>query len=1082
MLFTRVWCLLLFLTTTASFGQLSDFNLTVIVVDETCTNNGVLQMSVDNTVPNSSIVYQLFLAPDFNNSIAETVGSSFSGLSAGSYRVVATQSNNGEVGIQQKDVVIVSLIETLDYYLEDSTATDCDITATLIVNVISGNPTFFEIIEGPEIRPPQTQSEFIGLPSGTYVIRVFDECDDALSKAYTFVLTNNDLNIGSPQLPDIFTSCTSVEITHQISSNSGAPILYPLGINYTVFDPDGSVAQTLSQTIATGPADVLNLVQAVDLFGNELFNIKVEITDNCNNIFTGEFEVNPNPKLSYVQQVATCGELFFVVSVTNYFPPFTLNFTNPSDFNPSLFNSNYPNSYSVSPVTFGSISNTVPFGLYDVSVLDGCGRTSDLTFSLAEQALQPNIIAVNNGCASVFGTVQIQIPGDRTIVAISIAEAPSSYPEFVPDNVQNFVNALGIFYHNNLPIGNYVFLITDSCGDSYTAEVAVPEFVFGQLTALARPNCDPTTGSVRLSTSNGALVTVAITAAPPTFLELLPYNIDFNIDASGILYMTNLPAGNYTFTATDSCGFNLETTVEIFGYNSSSSGFLITRKCGAFDITMDDTDDSITGKTFWLQKFFPDTNTWGHPNTGVPFTEGTIPDASNSRELLNSATLLNIFLVGDFRIIKVFASFNNGNSNAQCSDLYVEFTVANELIIAGIYNLNCNSGTGANDVVIDVIGVEPFNFQITSPFMLDNGDSNLFNNLPEGVYNFRVTDKCGNIKNISTEIGTLLPLVRANKPKSMLVCRADGIQFGVFPLVNQTAQVLGNQNPNKYNVTYHISQSDANSGQNPLPDGYTNISNPQTIYVRVQHKTITLCYATTSFTIFAGATPILTPVDPVFVCDGFTKLLTADVGFSAYEWSTGEATQSILVNEAGTYTVTVKNVYEDFSCDASKDFVVLGSSRATFQTIDTSDWSDTNNSVVVLVTGSGDYVYALDNFNFQSSNTFVDLLPGIYTVYVKDINGCGTVHDEFVLLNYPKYFTPNNDGYNDTWQIKFSAAEPKLNVDIFDRFGQFIIRLKGGENGWDGTYNGIEMPSTDYWFVVTRQDGKTYKGHFSLKR
>ena len=79
-------------------------------------------------------------------------------------------------------------------------------------------------------------------------------------------------------------------------------------------------------------------------------------------------------------------------------------------------------------------------------------------------------------------------------------------------------------------------------------------------------------------------------------------------------------------------------------------------------------------------------------------------------------------------------------------------------------------------------------------------------------------------------------------------------------------------------------------------------------------------------------------------------------------------------------------------------------------------------------------------------------------------------------------FTPNGDGYNDTWQIKFSNAEPKLNVDIFDRYGKFIIRLKGGEVGWDGTYNGHELFSTDYWFVVTREDGKVYRGHFSLKR
>jgi gliding motility-associated-like protein len=110
------------------------------------------------------------------------------------------------------------------------------------------------------------------------------------------------------------------------------------------------------------------------------------------------------------------------------------------------------------------------------------------------------------------------------------------------------------------------------------------------------------------------------------------------------------------------------------------------------------------------------------------------------------------------------------------------------------------------------------------------------------------------------------------------------------------------------------------------------------------------------------------------------------------------------------------------------------------------------------------------------------LLEGEYTVYVKDLNGCGTVKSPFVLLNYPKYFTPNGDGYNDTWHIEFSNFEPNFIVTIFDRFGKLITRLKSAGPGWDGMYNGQTLTSTDYWFVVDRQDGTIFKGHFSLKR
>ena len=774
--------------------------------------------------------------------------------------------------------------------------------------------------------------------------------------------------------------------------------------------------------------------------------------------------------------------MFFSLKVQNFSPPFTLNFTEPLSFNASLYNAAFPGPYIDDEIMFGSADHTLPFGNYKVNVKDACGRSATLDFSLVKKEVEPLVSAANNGCNSSFGKIKIQLPDVRKITSIVITQAPSAYTGNLPSNVFSFVDEFGIYLQNNLPIGQYTFFFTDHCGEMYTQVVKVPAFVFGELVSVTRPDCNPTSGAVKLSTTNGALVSMKITAAPPTFIFNLPYDVSFNINAAGVFYMSDLPAGNYTFMAKDVCGFDLQKTFDVVGYTSNSNGFQLNRKCGSFDIIMNDNDNSITNKSFWLQKFSPLTNTWAHPDTGVTFDEGTIPNSSTSKQLNNFETKLNIFAYGDFRIIKVFDSFNNGNPNGKCTDLYVEFTIYPELVISGIYNLNCNTGLGSNSLVIDAVGVEPFNFKITSPIVIDNGESNLFTNLPPGVYNLKVTDDCGNIKNISFESGTLLPLARAFKPKKMLVCRENGVQFGIFPLINQTQEILGNQNANNYNVTYHVSQVDANLGQNPLTDGFTNTSNPQTIFARVEHKILKLCYATTSFEIFIGVVPVLTSVQPILICNGIAKKLTADDGFPAYEWSTGETTQSIFVNQEGTYTVTVKNMYEDLSCSASKDFIVTSSSIAAFESIDIVDFTSDKNVVVVHVTGIGEWLYSIDNINFQTSNTFTDLIPGIYTIYVKDNKGCGTAKDVFVLLYYPKYFTPNGDGYNDTWHIQFSNYESHLSVDVFDRFGKFIIRLKGGGDGWNGTYNGQELPSTDYWFVVKREDGTIYKGHFSLKR
>ena len=87
------------------------------------------------------------------------------------------------------------------------------------------------------------------------------------------------------------------------------------------------------------------------------------------------------------------------------------------------------------------------------------------------------------------------------------------------------------------------------------------------------------------------------------------------------------------------------------------------------------------------------------------------------------------------------------------------------------------------------------------------------------------------------------------------------------------------------------------------------------------------------------------------------------------------------------------------------------------------------------------------------------------------------------LLYYPKFFTPNGDAYNPTWQIINASAERDLEVLIFDRYGKLLAEFSGSSIGWDGTYGGQNMPAADYWFVVKRPgNGKTYKGHFALKR
>jgi gliding motility-associated-like protein len=131
----------------------------------------------------------------------------------------------------------------------------------------------------------------------------------------------------------------------------------------------------------------------------------------------------------------------------------------------------------------------------------------------------------------------------------------------------------------------------------------------------------------------------------------------------------------------------------------------------------------------------------------------------------------------------------------------------------------------------------------------------------------------------------------------------------------------------------------------------------------------------------------------------------------------------------------------------------------------------------IEVSGDGAYEYSLDGTHFKSSSELTILMQD-NTIYVNDTKGCGLNTEEIFLLVYSKFFTPDGDGINDTWIIQFSQFEPNMHLTLFARYGKFIKRYLGTDPGWDGSLNGQQLPASDYWFVVTRERGKEYRGHF----
>ncbi|PWK24899.1 gliding motility-associated-like protein [Maribacter polysiphoniae] len=153
------------------------------------------------------------------------------------------------------------------------------------------------------------------------------------------------------------------------------------------------------------------------------------------------------------------------------------------------------------------------------------------------------------------------------------------------------------------------------------------------------------------------------------------------------------------------------------------------------------------------------------------------------------------------------------------------------------------------------------------------------------------------------------------------------------------------------------------------------------------------------------------------------------------------------------------------------------------------DLADSNN-IEIVVNGNGDYEYAINGGDFQEDPIFNDVPPGINSVIINDTNGCGTTESiDFLVVGYPKFFTPNTDGYNDYWNILGIETLIDPVVHIFDRYGKLIKQLDAMTIGWDGTYNGRPMPSSDYWFKMeySRDEegvivARSLRTHFTLKR
>ncbi|WP_338733393.1 T9SS type B sorting domain-containing protein [Mangrovimonas cancribranchiae] len=503
-------------------------------------------------------------------------------------------------------------------------------------------------------------------------------------------------------------------------------------------------------------------------------------------------------------------------------------------------------------------------------------------------------------------------------------------------------------------------------------------------------------------------------------------------------------------------------------------------------------------------------------------------DGEESFDLNTKTTeILGTQSATDFEVM-YYASMEDAENKE--NELTIPYLSNNQEVFARIYNAqapNCYDISSFNLIlsqqpeaqpIQDIItcdneivdGSETIVFNTITPIVLGNQDASLFN----VSYHLNETDAENNNGNLPTVYTTvnnpqeifvrientdnntcydvtsfnvfIEDQIIAYTPENMFACddaSNDGVE--VFNLTNQENAIINGQSGD-YIISYYSTETDAILSENAISNTYQNTSSSETIFARIEKDTNANCFDVTSFEIAVLEYPEIIMPDSYNICTNETVILRAPIGFNSYSWSTGETTKDIIVTQPGDYTVIVTKVFNTnpiTECESSKTIQVIESDEAIFETFEIQDWTDNSNSIAVFVTGLGDYEYSLDNIVYQDNPVFYNLEPGEYSVFIRDKNGCGVIYEDIYLMYYPKFFTPNDDGYNDFWQIKMASHEPGLEIYIHDRHGKLLTKINPNSLGWDGTFNGELMPTNDYWFVVKRpSNGKTYKGHFTLKR
>ncbi len=616
--------------------------------------------------------------------------------------------------------------------------------------------------------------------------------------------------------------------------------------------------------------------------------------------------------------------------------------------------------------------------------------------------------------------------------------------------------------------GTYTVVVTNPCQGvtSGNAVVIVNELPVITVQPIGATICE----------EQGISLSVTATGTGLTYQwfrngNLLPVTTATYNDAS----VTLAEAGNYTVKVSGACAPAVTSAIAVINVNQgatfNSQPVASTIVCSGEPVSLSIATTGGTGVSYQ----------WFKGSTAIAGATGTTYTMS-STVVADS---------GSYTCVVTVASCGTKTSNAavvvvnqapaittqpQGKEICVGENVTFEVVATGT-NLTYQwyKGTTA------ISGATTSNYTISNTVEADSG-------------NYYCTIKSASCPDINTNVVALLvkplPFATISQGNPSTICQGQSTQV----IFNGTAGAVV-----IYTINGGTPETITLNANVPtiLPTG---ILDETTVYelVSVTYTGANAC----SQNLTGSATVTVNPLPSVILEDGFicidpvtlattriyrldTELNEADFTFAWFDENgpiAGQTYSYYDVDTVGQYGVTITDIVT--GCQSSAFANVDSSSPPTDFTYTVSGFFADNPTVVITATPMGDYEYQLDYGPFQESNVFDNISAGQHTITVRDPQACDVLTKSVLIIDYPKYFTPNGDGINDTWTIETIDKISFNKIYIFDRFGKLVKEMTAA-GAWDGTYNGQELPATDYWFTINYEEAavnKEFRAHFSLKR